>query len=161
MAEREPKGLWAAIQDTLTEVGLEVELPDLSDLDPLNCKMVCMPFGLAASLQEMESERRDNVVMVRVDDTTQQKLDAWIEAGAVKSRSEAAALFIREGLKVRAKELEELEEALKDVVARVLAFDYIGALLASIIFPLLLLPYLGLVRASFLFGTLNAAVALA
>ena len=59
MAEREPKGLWAAIQDTLSEVGLEVELPDLSDLDPLNCKMVCMPFGLAASLQEMERERRD------------------------------------------------------------------------------------------------------
>ena len=83
----------------------------------INCKMVCMPFGLAASLQEMERERRDNVVMVRVDDTTQQKLDAWIEAGAVKSRSEAAALFIREGLKVRAQELEELKDALEDVEA--------------------------------------------
>ncbi|MCA9720162.1 MAG: polyamine aminopropyltransferase [Myxococcales bacterium] len=52
-------------------------------------------------------------------------------------------------------------QQLKDLVARVLAFDYIGSLLASLLFPLLLLPYLGLVRASFLFGTLNAGVALA
>lgn len=49
---------------------------------------------------------------------------------------------------------------LKDLVAQVLAFDYIGALLASIAFPLLLLPWLGLVRTSLMFGTLNAAVAL-
>jgi spermidine synthase len=49
---------------------------------------------------------------------------------------------------------------LKDLVAQVLAFDYIGALLASIAFPLLLLPSLGLVRTSLLFGTFNAAVAL-
>lgn len=48
----------------------------------------------------------------------------------------------------------------KDVVARVLAFDYIGCLLASISFPLLLLPNLGLIRTSMLFGMFNAAVAL-
>jgi spermidine synthase len=52
------------------------------------------------------------------------------------------------------------KQELKDLVARVLAFDYIGALLASIAFPLLLLPWLGLVRTSLLFGTINAAVAL-
>jgi spermidine synthase len=52
------------------------------------------------------------------------------------------------------------KQDLKDLVARVLAFDYIGALLASIAFPLLLLPTLGLVQTSLLFGTLNAAVAL-
>ena len=51
-------------------------------------------------------------------------------------------------------------EQLKDLVARVLAFDYIGALLASISFPLLLLPWLGLVRTSLLFGLLNSLVAL-
>ena len=45
--------------------------------------------------------------------------------------------------------------------ARVLAFDYVGALLASVLFPLALLPYLGLVRTSMLFGLLNAVVALA
>ncbi|MFV8749398.1 polyamine aminopropyltransferase [Nannocystaceae bacterium ST9] len=51
-------------------------------------------------------------------------------------------------------------EQLKDLVARVLAFDYIGALLASILFPLALLPWLGLVRTSLLFGLLNSLVAL-
>ncbi|MCA9651229.1 MAG: polyamine aminopropyltransferase, partial [Myxococcales bacterium] len=49
---------------------------------------------------------------------------------------------------------------LKDLVARVLAFDYLGSLAASLLFPLALLPYLGLVRTSLLFGLLNAGVAL-
>ncbi|MCA9698547.1 MAG: polyamine aminopropyltransferase, partial [Myxococcales bacterium] len=53
------------------------------------------------------------------------------------------------------------KQELKDLVARVLAFDYIGALLASILFPLALLPWLGLVRTSLLFGLFNALVALA
>jgi len=52
-------------------------------------------------------------------------------------------------------------QELKDTVARVLAFDYVGALLASLLFPLALLPHLGLVRTSLLFGLLNAVVALA
>lgn len=115
MADKEPRGLWATIQDKLKEAGLDVELPDLSDLDPANCKMICMPFGLSTSLREMEGEPRENVVMVRVNDDAKRSLDAWIETGAVKSRSEAAALFIREGLKVRAEELEGLEDALKEV----------------------------------------------
>ena len=48
----------------------------------------------------------------------------------------------------------------KDVVANVLTFDYIGALGASLLFPLLLVPRLGLVRAALLFGLINAVVAL-
>lgn len=52
-------------------------------------------------------------------------------------------------------------QELKDLVARVLAFDYIGSLLASLLFPLALLPHLGLVRTSLLFGLLNALVAIA
>ena len=49
----------------------------------------------------------------------------------------------------------------RDLVAKVFTFDYIGALLASLLFPLVLVPHLGLVRSSFLFGMLNAAVGLA
>ena len=48
----------------------------------------------------------------------------------------------------------------KELVSRVLAFDYIGALLASILFPILFVPRLGLVRTSLIFGMLNAGVAL-
>jgi spermidine synthase len=48
----------------------------------------------------------------------------------------------------------------KDIVARVLTFDYLGSLAASILFPLFLVPRLGLVRTSLLFGLLNAAVGL-
>lgn len=47
----------------------------------------------------------------------------------------------------------------KDLVSQVFTFDYIGALLASIIFPLLLVPYFGLIRTSLFFGILNIGVA--
>ena len=53
--------------------------------------------------------------MKRVDEDTRRKLDAWVASGAVKSRSEAAALFIQEGLKVRATELERLGDAIQAV----------------------------------------------
>ena len=46
----------------------------------------------------------------------------------------------------------------KDLVSRVLAFDYIGALVASLLFPIFLVPKLGLNRTSLLFGMLNAAI---
>lgn len=50
--------------------------------------------------------------------------------------------------------------AFKDIVSNVLTFDYIGALFASLLFPLLLVPRLGLVRSAILFGFLNVAVGL-
>ncbi|MCA9665310.1 MAG: polyamine aminopropyltransferase [Myxococcales bacterium] len=50
--------------------------------------------------------------------------------------------------------------SLRTVASNVLAVDYIGALAASLLFPLLLVPYLGLVRTGFLFGLLNVIVAL-
>jgi spermidine synthase len=46
----------------------------------------------------------------------------------------------------------------KELVSRVFTFDYIGALLASLIFPLLLVPHLGLIRTSLFFGILNIAI---
>lgn len=49
---------------------------------------------------------------------------------------------------------------LKDLVARVLSFDYIGALVGSILFPAVFLPRLGIHQTSIAFGILNAMVAL-
>jgi spermidine synthase len=48
----------------------------------------------------------------------------------------------------------------RDVIAHVLTFDYLGALGASLLFPILLVPRLGLVRSAMLFGLINTAVAL-
>ena len=48
-----------------------------------------------------------------------------------------------------------------DLVSKVLTFDYIGALAASLLFPLLLVPHLGLIRTGFVFGLANVAVAIA
>jgi len=48
----------------------------------------------------------------------------------------------------------------KDVVSNVLTFDYLGALAASLAFPVLLVPHLGLVRSAVLFGLINAGIAL-
>lgn len=48
----------------------------------------------------------------------------------------------------------------RDTVAHVLTFDYIGALGASLLFPIILVPKLGLVRSAMMFGIINAGVAL-
>ncbi len=48
----------------------------------------------------------------------------------------------------------------RDLVSHVLTFDYLGALGASLAFPIILVPKLGLVRAALLFGLVNAGVAL-
>jgi spermidine synthase len=48
----------------------------------------------------------------------------------------------------------------KELVSRVLALDYVGALLASLLFPIFLVPRLGLNRTSLFFGMLNAGVGL-
>jgi spermidine synthase len=56
--------------------------------------------------------------------------------------------------------LLEGQVAFKDIVSRVLTFDYVGALAAALMFPLVLVPHVGLVRSSLLMGVANAAVAL-
>src|SRR5438874_480038 len=53
---------------------------------------------------------------------------------------------------------EELD--FKELVSRILSFDYIGSLIAAVLFPLFLVPRMGLVRTSILFGLLNGCVGL-
>lgn len=44
---------------------------------------------------------RGNVVMTRLDDADLKQIDALVEVEAFKSRSEAAAYFIKQGMKAR------------------------------------------------------------
>lgn len=69
---------------------------------------------------------RDHVVMVRVNDDSLKKLDALVQSGIFKSRSESAAFLISEGIKAqgalferiseRIQEIERLRSELKDIV---------------------------------------------
>lgn len=52
-------------------------------------------------------------------------------------------------------------EALSKALAHVLSVDYLGALVASLAFPLLFLPLLGVTLTAFIMGMLNVAVACA
>ncbi len=115
MADNKTSGIFDRIQDELSRWGINLEAMSCDDVTPDCMKVVCMPAGLRESLDELGRKPRGKVVMVRVDDDTSDTLDAWVETGAVKTRSEAAALFIREGLRVREQELSELREALRGV----------------------------------------------
>lgn len=48
----------------------------------------------------------------------------------------------------------------KESIANVLSLDYLGALIGSVAFPLLMLPTLGLFQSSFAIGLLNVSVAI-
>lgn len=48
----------------------------------------------------------------------------------------------------------------RDLVSNVFTFDYIGALLASILFPVVLVPQLGIMRTSLFFGMINISIAI-
>ncbi len=54
----------------------------------------------------------------------------------------------------------EQKQSTRNSIANVLSIDYLGALIASIAFPLFLLPQLGLVRSSFAIALINILVAL-
>ena len=69
---------------------------------------------------------RDHVVMVRVNDESLKKLDALVQSGIFKSRSESAAFLISEGVKAqealfsriseRITEIERLRSELKEII---------------------------------------------
>lgn len=110
-----PEGFLSSILDRLKAQGLDLESLSCCDGEGSMPRLVCVAANVRESLDEMGKSRRDQVVMVRVDEETAKRLDEWVETGAVKSRSEAAALFIKEGLRVRATELSELGESLREV----------------------------------------------
>ena len=112
--------LWTEILDEVTsslrDHGIDLdEFGCTTDVGDGKVKVVFMAPGLSDSVKAMNKSVRDKVVMVRLDEESSRTLDDWVDAGAVKSRSEAAALFIREGLQVRAGDLARLQDALRDL----------------------------------------------
>jgi Arc/MetJ-type ribon-helix-helix transcriptional regulator len=108
--------LVGTIREKLKARGIDVDVSSCCGSDcETQVKVICVAPDLKSSVTELGRTPRDQVVMVRVDEDTSRSLDAWVASGAVRSRSEAAALFIREGLKLRANELEQLRGALDEV----------------------------------------------
>ncbi|WP_037309729.1 polyamine aminopropyltransferase [Ruegeria halocynthiae] len=85
---------------------------------------------------------------------------AWMGQVALPLYSALIAIGILSGMEIPliARVLEEIG-ALKFRFENVLSVDYVGALVASLAFPLLVIPHLGLMSASLAFGGLNLAVA--
>ena len=106
---------WDSISAMIKAQGIDLEELCNVDAKGAKFKVICLDPNLGESVQEMGLLPRDVTLMVRTDDKTSQALDAWRETGYFKSRSEAAALFLREGLKVRGSELEKLKDALQEV----------------------------------------------
>lgn len=109
------RAILEGVSDQLRKAGIQIDLPDAEAEEGGRVRVAFVSPDLKDAVHEMGRSVRDQVVMVRVDEDTLQKLDAWVAIDAVKSRSEAAALFIREGLKVRQPELSKLQEALDEV----------------------------------------------
>ena len=92
---------------------IEVEeqcCPDTEDSKKMKCvvKLRCAEGEDVEKMKEKallrlgkELGARSNVVMTRLNDDDLKQIDALVEVEAFKSRSEAAAFFIKEGIRAR------------------------------------------------------------
>jgi Arc/MetJ-type ribon-helix-helix transcriptional regulator len=58
---------------------------------------------------------RDHVVMVRVNDEALKRLDALVQSGIFKSRSESAAFLISEGIKAQSALFDRIDEKIQEI----------------------------------------------
>ena len=59
--------------------------------------------------------KRDNVVMVRVDEENLDRIDELVESGQFSSRSEATAFLISEGIKSKQEMFEKMAEKISQI----------------------------------------------
>lgn len=73
--------------------------------------------GRAARRQGMKGRgpRRNNVVMVRVSGEDLTRIDELVESGNFKSRSEATAFLITEGIKSKQEIFEKMAETISQI----------------------------------------------
>ena len=112
--DKQTSGIWLSIEKQLKEQGIDLEKCCEGENEG-ELKVVCIAAGLGESYEELSKSVRGETVMVRIDEETNNSLDAWVETGYFKSRSEAAALFLKEGLKIRASELVKLKDSIEEV----------------------------------------------
>lgn len=86
----------------------------------------------------------------------------YIEAYAVVMYSQIIIIGTLVGLEIPllTRLIEKDKQNLRLTISSIFTFDYIGGLIGSIAFPLLLLPNLGYFTTSFITGTLNITVAI-
>ena len=106
--------LVASVVEGLKHAGIPLESVGSADLGSSDVKVLCLSGTVSDSVEALSEAPRDQVVMVRLNRDAVEDLDAWVETGALRSRSEAAALFIREGLSLRSRELEALRGPLEE-----------------------------------------------
>ena len=59
--------------------------------------------------------KRDNVVMVRVDEGDLNRIDELVDSGQFNSRSEATAFLISEGIKAKQQMFEKMAEKISQI----------------------------------------------
>ncbi len=59
--------------------------------------------------------KRNNVVMVRVDEENLNRIDELVESGQFSSRSEATAFLISEGIKAKRQMFEKMAEKVSQI----------------------------------------------
>ena len=65
--------------------------------------------------REKGERKRNNVVMVRVDEENLNRIDELVESGQFSSRSEATAFLISEGIKAKQQMFEKMAEKVSQI----------------------------------------------
>ena len=69
-------------------------------------------------------------------------------------------IFVGLEIPILTRIIEKNESNVRENLAHIFTFDYIGGLIGSIVFPLLLFPQVGFITTSFIVGTINIFVAI-
>ena len=96
---------------------ITVVLDDLDDVDKAVRDAFDKSKGIAASVGESIRDTiksvkstRDNVVMLRIDSESLDKIDELVDSGVTNSRSAAAAFLVEEGIKARSDLFDKIAE---------------------------------------------------
>ena len=96
---------------------ITVVLDDLDDVDKAVRDAFDKSKGLATTVGESIRDTiksvkatRDNVVMLRIDSESLEKIDELVDAGVTGSRSAAAAFLVEEGIRSRSDLFEKISQ---------------------------------------------------